>query len=218
MERKKQVAKTEAPAAPRAPSRRRQRSRERVIQAAMELFVRQGFDQTPVRQIVAASGISMRTFFRYFPTKMDLAFPRADEGTQRLRDLLHKHAVPRDPLAGVSDALVEFGHWYMEMKDDLLREWKYESRSTDLIARGTLIQARNQALIADALEAGGLASRRARYLAAVIFGGIGADLEDWFEDECRQDLLALSRDTLVLIRGLGRLFPEAARGPASPNP
>jgi len=202
-----QAAAPDAGSAPkRGRSRRKERSRERVIQAALDLFVRQGFDETTVRQIVAAGGISMRTFFRYFPTKLDLAFPRSEEGSERLQELLQAHRDGADPLGGVAAALVEFGRWYMSLREDLLREWAYESRSKDLIARGAEIERRNRLLIATELEECGLPGSTARFLASVIFGAIGSNLEEWFENECREDLVETSRDTLVLIRGLDRVF------------
>ena len=43
-----------------------------VQSAAMELFLRNGYDATTVQQIAAAAEISESTFFRYFPTKEDV--------------------------------------------------------------------------------------------------------------------------------------------------
>ena len=46
--------------------------RSEITAAAMELFLDQGFDQTTIDQLVAATGISRRSFFRYFATKEDV--------------------------------------------------------------------------------------------------------------------------------------------------
>lgn len=43
--------------------------RDEVAQAALRLFVEDGYDETTVDQICAAAGISRRSFFRYFSTK-----------------------------------------------------------------------------------------------------------------------------------------------------
>nr|WP_216645477.1 TetR/AcrR family transcriptional regulator [Isoptericola halotolerans] len=45
------------------------RTRARVLDAALDLFERQGYDGTTVAQIAAAAGITPMTFFRHFPTK-----------------------------------------------------------------------------------------------------------------------------------------------------
>jgi AcrR family transcriptional regulator len=182
-----------------------------VIAVARDLFLERGFDGTPVREIVARSGISMRTFFRYFPSKEDLAFPRADEGTRRLRDLLAAHRNPEHPLIGLRDALAEFSRWYDEMREEFLKEWRYESRSTVLIARGAEIEARNQGVIAEALVDAGLEAPQARYLASVVFGGIRANLEEWFEEECRRELLEVSGNTLVLLEMMDALLFDQGR-------
>ena len=57
----------EAPAGLR--ERKKQRTRALLIDAAMELCLRQGYEQTTVEQIAAAADVSARTFSRYFATK-----------------------------------------------------------------------------------------------------------------------------------------------------
>jgi mycofactocin system transcriptional regulator len=72
-----------------------------VASAALELFVRQGFDATTVDEIAAAVGVSRRTFFRYFDTKSDAVWGEFDRELARLAGLLA--ASPPD--AGLLDAL-----------------------------------------------------------------------------------------------------------------
>lgn len=54
--------------------RTRRRVQEEVVDAALALFLEHGFDETTVDQVVAAAGISRRSFFRYFGTKEDIVF------------------------------------------------------------------------------------------------------------------------------------------------
>jgi AcrR family transcriptional regulator len=46
---------------------------------AMELFFKQGYDNTTVDQIACAAGMSRTSFFRYFATKDDIVLGRVDE-------------------------------------------------------------------------------------------------------------------------------------------
>lgn len=52
------------------------RTREALIDAALELFARDGFDATTAEAISTRAGLSPRTFFRYFPTKESVVFHR----------------------------------------------------------------------------------------------------------------------------------------------
>src|ERR1700710_1355553 len=49
--------------------RKKQRTRATLIEAAADLCLRQGFDNTTVDQIAAVADVSPRTFSRYFATK-----------------------------------------------------------------------------------------------------------------------------------------------------
>jgi TetR/AcrR family transcriptional regulator, regulator of mycofactocin system len=83
-------------------------SRSEVEHAAFELFARQGFERTTVDDIAHAAGIGRRTFFRYFPSKNDIAWGDFDGELQRMRARLTNYP-PELPLAdAIRSALVDF--------------------------------------------------------------------------------------------------------------
>ena len=59
--------------------RKKQRTRATLIDAAVELCERQGFEKTTVDQIAAIADVSPRTFSRYFATKDAIALALIDE-------------------------------------------------------------------------------------------------------------------------------------------
>ena len=69
-----------------ARGRRPSTSREDVARAALDLFNRQGYDQTTVDQIATAVGVSRRTFFRYYESKRDVVWGEFDAELVRLHD------------------------------------------------------------------------------------------------------------------------------------
>lgn len=53
-------------------TRRKEATRQRIVEAALDLFLAQGFEQTSVAQISEAADIGKGTFFTYFATKQDV--------------------------------------------------------------------------------------------------------------------------------------------------
>ncbi len=48
---------------------RRERTRNELLERALELFEVQGYEQTSAAEVAAAAGVSEMTFFRHFPSK-----------------------------------------------------------------------------------------------------------------------------------------------------
>jgi AcrR family transcriptional regulator len=81
--------------------RKRVRTRMTIARAALELFDRQGFHETPIAQIAEAADVSPRTVSGYFPHKEDLVFPDSEEAFQSLDQRLRE----RPPVETTADAL-----------------------------------------------------------------------------------------------------------------
>jgi len=62
--------------------RKRERTRQALVDVATELFERDGYEQTTVADIAARVEIGTRTFFSYFTSKEELLFPDVDARVQ----------------------------------------------------------------------------------------------------------------------------------------
>lgn len=59
--------------------RKKQRTRDQLIQAAIVVCREKGFEDTTVREIVDTADVSLRTFSRYFPTKESVILAVVDD-------------------------------------------------------------------------------------------------------------------------------------------
>ena len=181
---------------------KKQATRETLIRIARELFTAYGYDQTTVDDIVARAGVSQRTFFRYFPSKLDVAFPYHQQRTRQLDDLLSVHVDRDSPLLGIRRALDAFAVHYSASREALLAEFRYVTASKDLQVHDAELDGAYEQSIATALERAGIPPRRSRVLAGAVFGGIRATLFEWFTGGCKQELTRVSADLMDLVERL----------------
>jgi AcrR family transcriptional regulator len=85
--------------------KKRRQTRQRIVEAGLELFQRQGIEATTLDEIAAAADISRRTFFAYFPAKEDLVLAWQDGADDALCAAVMAAALGREPLAAVQQAI-----------------------------------------------------------------------------------------------------------------
>lgn len=90
-------------------SRWQPNARERLEQAALELYTRQGFDQTTVDDIARRAGLTERTFFRHFADKREVLFSGQAALIALVTDSVAAHADTEQPLGIVAAALTAAG-------------------------------------------------------------------------------------------------------------
>ncbi|WP_039932424.1 TetR family transcriptional regulator [Streptomyces viridochromogenes] len=87
--------------------RKKRRTRDALLRAALELFATRGYDETTVDDIAAAVDVSQRTFFRYFAGKEETAFfvPRLAEAL--VVDAVRARPPGEAPLEALRRAVLE---------------------------------------------------------------------------------------------------------------
>jgi AcrR family transcriptional regulator len=85
-------------------ARKKAATRDRLMAVALRLFAERGFAATTVEEIAAAADVAPRTFFRYFPTKVDVLFADHEAFVALLRATLADRAPGETVLAAVRRA------------------------------------------------------------------------------------------------------------------
>lgn len=80
-------------------------SRATLEEAASELFLERGYQQTSVDDIAARAGISRASFFNYFPQKADVLFVAVDEAIDSLSAQVSNGVGLADALTSVANSV-----------------------------------------------------------------------------------------------------------------
>ena len=86
--------------------RKKQRTREALVDAAFRLFQEKGFDATTVEEIADAVDVSARTFFRYFSSKEDVVLTFQEEQFRAMVDALAARPADEPVLTSLRNAAV----------------------------------------------------------------------------------------------------------------
>ncbi|MGV9883388.1 TetR/AcrR family transcriptional regulator [Streptomyces sp. NPDC003006] len=89
--------------------RKKQRTRDALLRAALELFTTKGFEETTVDEIAEAVDVSQRTFFRYFANKEEAAFAVQEMVDARFVEALRERPAHEAPLVALRGATL--GAW-----------------------------------------------------------------------------------------------------------
>jgi len=120
-------------------------ARDRLAQAAFDLFNERGYEQTTVDDIAERAGLSRATFFRHYPSKEDVIFPDHDRLLTQVRDRLRSSS-HGTALAAVSDAVRLVLLHYLDEGDLARRRYALTSTVPALRDREIVSVARYQRL------------------------------------------------------------------------
>ncbi|CAL9536943.1 Putative mycofactocin biosynthesis transcriptional regulator MftR [Streptomyces sp. enrichment culture] len=87
--------------------RKKQRTRDALLRAALELFTARGYERTTVDEIAEAVDVSQRTFFRYFASKEEAAFFVSRLAEARFVDAVRARPADETPLEALRQSLTE---------------------------------------------------------------------------------------------------------------
>jgi len=185
--------------------------RDRLAQAAFELFSERGYEQTTVDDITERAGLGRATFFRHYPSKEDVIFPDHDRLIEQVRDRLRSssHATA---LAAVSDAVRLVLLHYLDEGDLARRRYALTSSVPALRDREIVSVARYQRLFREFItdwmaDRADYSALRAELMAAAVVSAHNHVLRRWLRGESPDPV----REVDEALRQVIALF--AARAP-----
>jgi AcrR family transcriptional regulator len=174
----------------------------RFEEAAMELFLERGFEETTVADIAERAGLTKRTFFRYFADKREVLF----SGAKMLEETFVQGVLdaPADapPLDAVAAGLDDSARIFEEIPDRAGKRQSLIHANTELHERELIKMARLGGAVAEALRERGVSEPTAGLAAEAGIAVLRVGFERWAEDPHGQDLRALLRESLAELKSV----------------
>jgi AcrR family transcriptional regulator len=172
----------------------------RLREAALELYVEQGFEQTTVAEIAERAGLTARTYFRYFADKREVLFANSHELHDRMVAAIGAAppgAAPMDAVAEALDAAAELigrGHALARKRQAVIVA-NAELRERELIKMESLAAA-----MTDALRRRGILDAPARLAAETGIAVFRVAFERWVTERKDRGFQAVVSATLDQLR------------------
>jgi AcrR family transcriptional regulator len=185
--------------------RKKARTREALLDAAMDRFARQGFDGTTVEEIAEACEVSPRTFFRYFPTKEDVLFADAEGRRERLLEVIAARPADEPAFGALRAAMAALALDYRHDRDALVTRSQIVAASPHLQAYKAEHQHGWEAAVVEVLErraaaqAATVTRDELQLVTAVTTAALRVALDAWVADPSGPDLDVLLDDAFTRL-------------------
>jgi AcrR family transcriptional regulator len=180
-------------------------AKERLAQAAMELYVERGFEQTTVAEIAQRAGLTERTFFRHFADKREVLFGGAAGLQAALVDAVAAAPAGTTPMDAVTGALMAWGKEMGDRRDFALKRQAVVAANTELQERELIKMATLSSAIAGALRDRGVGEPAASLTAQAGIAVFRVAFERWVDGGAKDDLDRLVAESLGELRAVTAL-------------
>jgi AcrR family transcriptional regulator len=170
----------------------KQATRSELSRFGIELFLKNGFANTTIDEIVEPLGIAKRTFFRYFGVKEDLVFAWYEDLTTVLVDELKRRPEQEKPFDAVCNTLSSLLKLYDENPQWALSMVRLSGETPSLV--GKSFEKRvlwEKAFAATLVEREGkkaMPSLRAQVIAGAAMAAFSAAVGEWAAHEGKAKL------------------------------
>ncbi len=166
-------------------------ARERLVEAALALYVEHGFEQTTVVEIAKRAGLAERTFFRYFTDKREVLFSGAELLEELLVEALRTVPDSVAPIDAVARALNTSARIFEERRDFAIRRQSVIAANRELQERELIKLASLSSALAKGLRARGTDELAADLVANAGIAVFKIAFERWIASGGTDDLAHL---------------------------
>jgi AcrR family transcriptional regulator len=167
----------------------------RLVQAALQLYVERGFEQTTVAEIAKLAGLTERTFFRYFADKREVLFWGAGALQELLVSTVATAPEWEAPMATIRSAIEAAGAVFQERREGLLLRQSVISLNAELQERELIKLASLAGAMAQGLRQRGVPEPGASLSAEAGIAVLKIAFESWVSAMGEPDLPKLIRNT-----------------------
>lgn len=190
--------------------RKKAQTRGLIFETAMELFLKQGYDDTTVEQIVAKADVAKGTFFNHFPTKdailselgrqrMELAemlllkeFSALSSAQEKINCLLEVFGQVNEENKEITELVLR--HTFVQMFSDIEQE-KQNQQQFILVIEGLVCEGQVQGEFVNNVDS--------RHVAEIITGMYFFTLYQWVQGVINNSLRRELLDrTKIILRGI----------------
>jgi AcrR family transcriptional regulator len=187
--------------------RKKARTHEAIVDAALDLFERKGYEATTVEDIAAAADVSPRTFFRYFDSKQDVVLAKNHDKSAGIGALVAARPPEESPVQAIRAVFTEqLAAMLGNPGDPAVRELKVVMGTPELRAMALDHFHENMEQLAGAvsLRLGASGDSLApRLLAGVIGTALWAIVDHWVAEGADQERLPVLVDEAFTLIGSG---------------
>jgi AcrR family transcriptional regulator len=174
----------------------------RLRDAAMELFLQRGYEQTTVADIAERAGLTSRTFFRYFADKREVLFARSDELQQTLVDAVQGAPADASPMAAVAAALDTAAAMIGTNREHSRSRQTVIDSSAELRERELIKLASLAAALAAGLRRRGVPDPQAGLAAETGLAVLRVAFPQWIQEPAERPLADVMRESLADLTAL----------------
>ncbi len=177
-------------------------ARGRLEQAALELYIERGFEQTTVAEIAARAGLTERTFFRHFADKREVLFWGAGALQEHLVSAVASAPDSQAPIDAIAAAFEAAGALLQERREFSQQRQAVIAANAGLQERELIKLASLASALADALRRRGVKDPAASLTAEAGVAVFKIAFERWISENSQPDLPQLIRESLDELKAV----------------